>query len=334
MNTSTFRPSASSGDLVFVGDSAAAAALRGAIDRLVATDAPVLLCGETGVGKELVARLIHQGSARRAGPFVAINCAAQAADLFGSRHVAIRGAEGLHLHDLSRAESANGGTLFLDDVEALPPELQVQLLRLLDEGSFERGNLPPGRADVRLITASHADLARLRATGQFRDDLYYRLSALHLRIPPLREHAEDIEALANHFLADFGTQQGRPELRFSDEAKRALQAQPWPGNVRELRNRVMQAVIMCDGNVVGTEHLALDADAASAAAAAGQPTARHAGGSLRERRLMAEREAITEALRESHGQVPMAASSLGISRAQLYRLIGRLRLPHGPAGPH
>jgi DNA-binding NtrC family response regulator len=334
MNTTSFRPAANAGDLAFVGDSATAASLRDAIDRLVASDAPVLLCGETGVGKELVARLIHQGSARRAGPFVAINCAAQAADLFGSRQVAIRGSDGLHVHGLSRAESANGGTLFLDDVDALPPDLQVQLLRLLDEGSFERANLPPGHADVRLITASHADLARLRANGEFRDDLYYRLSALHLRIPPLREHPEDIEALAEHFLADFGTQQGRPELRFSEAARRALQAQPWPGNVRELRNRVMQAVIMCDGNVVGTEHLALDAEATAGLAGAGPSASRRAGTSLRERRLMAEREAITEALRESHGQVPMAASSLGISRAQLYRLIGRLRLPHGPLDPH
>jgi DNA-binding NtrC family response regulator len=331
MTTTAYRPPTDTGGtLDLLGESAAASTLRTAIEKLVATDAPVLLCGETGVGKELVARLIHQGSARRAGPFVTVNCAAQPADLFDSRQVAIRGSEGLHLRDLSRVESANGGTLFLDEVDALPMELQVQLLRLLDEGSFERPFHPPGRADVRVITASHADLASLRARGAFRDDLYYRLSALHLRIPPLRERAGDVEGLANRFLQDFATQHGRPEMRFSDAAVRALLAQAWPGNVRELRNCVMQAVIMCDGNVIGPEHLALAQETAPVDQA---PSRRQGGTSLRERRLMAEREAITEALRESHGQVPVAASSLGISRAQLYRLIGRLRLPHGPTGP-
>jgi DNA-binding NtrC family response regulator len=331
MTTTAFRPSADAGDAsTLLGESAAASALRAAIERLVATDAPVLLCGETGVGKELVARLIHQGSPRRAGHFITVNCAAQPGDLFDSRQVAIRGAEGLHLRGLSRVESANGGTLFLDEVDALPMEFQVQLLRLLDEGTFERPGQPPGQVDVRVITASHADLPTLRARGAFRDDLFYRLSALHLRIPPLRERAGDVEGLANRFLHDFATQHGRPEMRFSDAAGRALLAQAWPGNVRELRNRVMQAVIMCDGNVVGPEHLALDGDVAGLPSAPAGASTRRSIASLRERRLMAEREAITEALRESHGQVPVAASSLGISRAQLYRLIGRLRLPHGP----
>ena len=330
MTTTAFRPSADAGDAsALLGESGAASALRSAIDKLAATDAPVLLCGETGVGKELVARLIHQGSARRAGHFVAVNCAAQPGDLYDSRHVAVRGAEGLHLRGLSRVEAANGGTLFLDEVDALPMEMQVQLVRLLDEGMFERPGQPAGEVDVRVITASHADLATLRARGAFRDDLYYRLSALHLRIPPLRERTGDVESLANRFLHDFAAQHGRAEMRFSDAAGRAMLAQAWPGNVRELRNRVMQAVIMCDGNVVGPEHLAMaphDSGASPGDAAPG----RRSGASLRERRLMAEREAITEALRDSHGQVPVAASSLGISRAQLYRLIGRLRLPHGP----
>jgi DNA-binding NtrC family response regulator len=325
--TTTIHETAAS-DLTLVGDSAPTQALRAAIAKMVASDAPVMLSGETGVGKRLAARLIHQGSARRAGPFVAVNCCAQPGDLFASRQVAVRGADGLHLQGLSPVESANGGTLFLDDVDSLSPECQAQLLRLLEDGSFERPGKSPGHADVRVVTASHADLGAAVQRGAFRDDLFYRLSALQLRIPPLRERHGDVEQLAQHFLQQLAAQHGRPEMRFSDQALRALRLQAWPGNVRELHNRVMQAVIMCDGNVVTPEHLALDVMGTEGAPVPSYGT-RRTGTSLRERRLMAEREAITEALRESHGQVPMAASLLGISRAQLYRLIGRLRLPHG-----
>lgn len=330
MNTTSLRPPFGIGsDLVLVGASPAISALRAAIDKLVASDAPVLLCGETGVGKELVARLIHQHSARRAGPFVAVNCAAQPDEPFGTDRAAATGAEAARPR-VPRIENARGGTLFLDEVGSLGATGQLALLRLLDDNGFEGDQPPASQIDARVVTADHGDLASKVASGAFRDDLFYRLSALQLRIPPLRERDGDVDLLAGHFLREFAGQHGRPELHFGDAAWRSLRAHAWPGNVRELRNRILQAVIMCDGNLIGPQHLAFEPDALAAIEAA----MRRAAPSLRERRLMAEREAITEALRESHGQVPMAASSLGISRAQLYRLIGRLRLPHRPLDAH
>ena len=338
MNTTSLRqPVGHGSETILVGASPAIAALRAAIDKLVASDAPVLLCGETGVGKELVARLIHQHSARRAGPFVAMNCASQSGEGLAGEGLAGKGLAGEGLAGNGAidggtfaGEAAHGGTLFLDEIGELGPAGQLSLLRFLEDGSFARHGQAPGRADVRVITADHGDLAACVASGTFRDELYYRLGALQLRIPPLRERDGDLDLLAAHFLAEFASQHGRPELRFGDAAWRSIRAHAWPGNVRELRNRILQAVIMCDGNVVGPAHLAFEPDARDAIEA----TARRAMPSLRERRLMAEREAITEALRESHGQVPMAARSLGISRAQLYRLIGRLRLPHRPMDMH
>ncbi len=330
MNTTSLRPPFGNGsELILVGASPAITALRAAIDKLVASDAPVLLCGETGVGKELVARLIHQHSARRAGPFVAVNCAAQPDAPFGLDHASATGADAARPR-APRIEAARGGSLFLDEVGNLGDQGQLALLRLLDEGSFEADAPSRVRVDARVITADHVDLASRVASGAFRDDLFYRLSALQLRIPPLRERDGDVDLLATHFLHEFAGQHGRPELRFGDAAWRSIRTHAWQGNVRELRNRILQAVIMCDGNLISPEHLAFEPDALAAIEAA----MRRAAPSLRERRLMAERDAITEALRESHGQVPMAASSLGISRAQLYRLIGRLRLPHRPMDMH
>ncbi len=328
MNTSAIRPPFGiAADLVLVGASPAIATLRFAIDRLVASQAPVLLCGETGTGKELVARLIHLLSSRRSGPLVAFNCAAQPDGPFASPNAS--GCEVMQSASRSPADAAVGGTLFLDEVGALSPAGQFALLRVLDGPCTAQSNADQAAGDIRIITANHGELSERCASGQFRDDLYFRLSALKLRIPPLRERDDDVVLLAEHFLASFAAQQGRPELRFGDAACRALRAYAWPGNVRELRNRVMQATIMCDGNVVTPEHLAFDP---AGVLAAGPDSAAHESSttSLRERRLIAERDAITEALRESHGQVPMAANSLGISRAQLYRLIGRLRLPHRP----
>ncbi len=333
MNTSAIRPPfQTAADLVLVGASPAIATIRSAIDKLVASQAPVLLCGETGTGKELVARLIHLLSSRRTGPFVAFNCAAQPDGPFASRVAAgpdATGTDTTQNASRSRADAAVGGTLFLDEVGDLSPSGQLDLLRVLDGSGPAQSESGQATWDIRIITANHGELSERCASGQFRDDLYFRLSALQLRIPPLRERDDDADLLAGHFLASFAAQHGRPELRFGDAAWRALRACAWPGNVRELRNRVLQATIMCDGNVVTPEHLAFDpADVPEATPnSAGRESSTT---SLRERRLMAERDAITEALRDSHGQVPMAASSLGISRAQLYRLIGRLRLPHRP----
>jgi two-component system NtrC family response regulator len=221
--------------------------------------------------------------------------------------------------------SAHGGTLYLDEVGALPANQQAALLRLLESQPGAESAAP----DLRLVSSSHEDLARRAAAGDFREDLYYRISALQLRIPPLRERAGDVGLLATQFLARFAAEQGRGPLRFSDAALAALESHAWPGNVRELRNRVMQAVLLCEANVLGPEHLGLP-PATGAADAPSRRTVR----SLRECRNQAERDAIADALREAHGHVPVAAHALGISRAQLYRLIGRLRLPTPPNGAH
>ena len=330
MNTTSLRPPFASGsELVLIGASPAINTLRAAIDKLVASDAPVLLCGETGVGKELVARLIHRHSSRSAGPFIAVNCAAQPDATFGTDPIENSGAEAPGTR-VPRIQAAHGGSLFLDEVGSLGDAGQLDLLRLLDQGSFEGGQAAATGIDSRLITADHGDLATRVSSGAFRQDLFYRMSALQLRIPPLRERDGDLELLAANFLQEFASQHGRPELRFGDAAWRSIRAHVWPGNVRELRNRILQAVIMCDGNLVAPEHLAFEPDARAAIEA----SIRRAAPSLRECRLMAERDAIAEALRAAHGQVPMAAHSLGISRAQLYRLIGRLRLPHRPMDAH
>lgn len=304
-----------------LGASHAADALREAIPRLAASDAPVFLCGETGAGKALAARGIHAASSRRAGPFLAVNCATLMAPLLADAP----------LDGNSPAASAQGGTLYLDEVGALPADQQAALLRLLEaapgtDAEEATGAAAPG---IRLVSSSHEDLARHAAAGGFREDLYYRISALQLRIPPLRERPGDVATLAAHFLSRFAGEQGRGPLRFSESAVAALDAHAWPGNVRELRNRVMQAVLLCEANVLGPEHLGLPV----ATDAPGAPP-RRAVRSLRECRKQAERDAIAEALREAQGHVPVAAHALGISRAQLYRLIGRLGLPHAPNGPH
>jgi DNA-binding NtrC family response regulator len=319
--------------LVLVGESAALAKLRTSVLKVAATKAPVLITGETGTGKELVARMVHGMSSRAAGPFIAVNCAALPAGLFqaevfGSEKGAYTGA---YRRSLGRIEAAQGGTLFLDEIGDLAMDMQTTLLRFLEEGSFERlGSVEPIQSDVRIVTATHAVLEQRCRDGLFREDLFYRLNALHLETPPLRDRGSDIQLLAEHFLRLFSAQFNRRHLRFEESARRRMSEYAWPGNIRELRNRIMQALVMCEGDFLSARDLGL----AEAAEAAGTADADHGPNgaprplSLKTRRQMAEREAIIQALHETHGLVPAAASSLGISRAQLYRLIGQLHVPH------
>ena len=297
--------------LSLLGDSPRIQALRTAITKIAAAPAPVLITGEIGTGKELAARLIHQQSNHASGPFVAVSGPAIGSAYFRPSDGAGNGNGG----SSASIAAARGGTLFIDGVDDLSMESQTALLRYLQEHDSE-GN--PSDADLpRLITATHVDLEQRCHSGAFREDLFYRLNTLHLDIPALRERGSDILLLAEHFLRELS---GSRELLFSEPTRQRLVSYAWPGNVRELRNRVMQAAVMCEDKVLSSELLGFH-EAALADNGLGSV-------SLREKRQVAEREAITEALRQSHGQVPAAAAALGISRAQLYRLIGRLRVNH------
>ncbi len=227
--------------------------VRRAIEQVAPTSATVLIAGETGTGKELVARAIHSHSKRTAGPFVAVNAAVlspalAASELFGHEVGAFTGAV---KRRTGRFEQARGGTLFLDEIGELAPDVQVLLLRALQERVIERvGGCEPIPVEVRLITATNRDLAEGVRAGSFRADLFYRLNVFPIALPPLRERRGDIPALASHFLEHFAELHAKPPRPFAPGALRALAAYDWPGNVRELQNVIERAVIASDGDVV------------------------------------------------------------------------------------
>jgi transcriptional regulator with GAF, ATPase, and Fis domain len=229
--------------------------------RVSPSDLSVLVLGETGTGKELVAREVHKLSPRRAGPFVAINCGAipenlLESELFGHRKGSFTGA----LNDkVGRVEAATGGTLFLDEIGEMPMNLQVKLLRVLQERMIERvGDLQPRPVDIRVVAATNKDPQELIKSGQFREDLYYRLNEIVVRLPALRERSEDICVLAQYFLSRYREQYGAKPTGFTNQALTALQSYFWPGNVRELENRVKKAVIMSDRPLLNPDDLGLD----------------------------------------------------------------------------
>ena len=271
------------------------------------SDLPVLITGPNGTGKEKFAQIVHANSAVRAGPMVSVNCGALPAELieaelFGAEAGAYTGAsrprEG-------KFEAADGGSLFLDEIGTLSPAGQVKLLRVLETGRFERlGSNRERQVTVRIISATNADLAAMIADGLFREDLYYRLNAVELKLPALAGRPDDILPLARHFL---------PEGRKLDAAaERALQAHPWPGNVRELRNTLQRAALLARGETIGVADLGLPA------APAGRPSA-HAAAAADE----PDRERIEAALERAGGVMTQAASELGLSRQALYRRLER-----------
>jgi len=274
------------------------------IAKVAKTNASVLLLGESGTGKEVAARALHEQSARRSGPFVAMNCAAVTetlleSEIFGHEKGAFTGATEARR---GRFELADGGTLFLDEVGELAPGLQSKLLRVLEERRFERvGGSREISVDVRLVAATNRDLAAEMAAGRFRTDLYHRLAVFPLRLPPLRERKGDILPLAEHLLARIGEDLGRRGLSLSAEARAALLGRDWPGNVRELRNVLERAAILSDGTELSAEHLAA-------------PGAPPATSTLRE----AERAAIAAALAATGGHRKQAAERLGIGERTLY----------------
>ena len=277
------------------------------VARVARTDTAVLLLGETGTGKEMVARAIHESSERAHAPFVAVDCSGLAetlveSELFGHERGAFTGALG---RKTGLVEAAAGGTLFLDEVGDIPLGLQVKLLRLLETGMFRRvGSVDAHHADFRLIAATHRDLTRRVRDEQFRADLYYRIAAFPIRLPPLRERREDIPVLAQSLLARLDSGQSRT---LSTAALDCLARHEFPGNVRELRNVLERASLLADGDTIDVEHLPPEVRAAAGAAQSSPP--------LRE----AERQALQEALSGHAGSRREIARALGISERTLYR---------------
>ena len=283
------------------------------IGKVAPSEASVMLLGASGTGKELLAKGLHAQSARARGPFVAINCAAipetlLESELFGYERGAFTGAVKTMV---GKIEAAQGGTLFLDEIGDVPAAVQVKLLRFLQERVIER--LGARRAiaiDVRVVTATHQDVPQLMREGRFREDVYFRLAEIVIKIPSLAERTGDAVLLAKHFLRRFRTANQRRVTGFKPEALAAIQAWPWTGNVRELENRVKRAVIMADGNLITAHDLDFE-----------EPQEPVVDTELRVARENADRAAITHAMAVNGGNISAAARALGISRPMLYNLL-------------
>ncbi len=290
------------------------------LERVAASETRVCIRGETGTGKELVARTIHEKSARHAGPFVTLNCAAIPAELmeselFGHEKGSFTGAASRHI---GKFEQAHRGTLFLDEIGDMPLTMQAKLLRVLEEGEIERvGGDKPIPVDVRVIVATHRDLENQVKQGSFREDLYHRIYVFPVMLPPLRERREDIPVLAAHFARQVAEQNGWKPKSFSAEAIGELERYAWPGNVRELRNVVERVLLLSTGDEIeaGDVRLALP----QVRAIAGTAASAAAIGALAERTAQFERETILEELKRHGNHMTNTAKALGLERSHLYK---------------
>src|SRR5579864_1129589 len=293
--------------------SSAMSAILRDVEKIAPIDVTVLLLGENGTGKELLAQAIHELSPRAGRPFVAINCPAipetlLESELFGHEKGAFTGAL---QQTLGKIGDADGGTLFLDEIGDMPSAMQVKLLRFLQSQVIERvGNSRPKQVDVRIVCATNQDLAQQIAQGRFREDLFYRINQVALNVPPMRQRDGDAVFLANHFLKRFAAEFAREARAFTPEALRKIDEWPWPGNVREIQNRVMRAVIMAAGPVLSAADLGL-------------ATPGHVDNlvNLRQARQRAEAEVLQQALTQTGSNLAQAAKLLGISRPTLYSLL-------------
>ncbi len=311
-----------------IGKSPGIRELYAVLDRVADTPTTVLITGESGTGKELVARALHENSSRSDKPFIKVNCAAipkdlMESELFGYERGAFTGAVG---SKPGRFELATAGTLFLDEIGSIPVEMQVKLLRALQESEFERvGGIKTIHVDVRLVAATNSDLKKEIATGAFREDLYYRLNVVPIRLPPLRERAEDIALLVEHFVQKFNARLNKHIVGIDAETRDLLESYPWRGNIRELENVIERAVLFCDGDRLTVRDLPPDVkqDPGPRPAAASQPAIVDAPSSdgLKEQVKAAmsrlERELIVKALDQTGGNVTHAARLLKISRKGL-----------------
>jgi DNA-binding NtrC family response regulator len=304
-----------------VGASECLREVLGIARKLAACDVSVLITGETGTGKELMARAIHRLSARVTNPFVAFSCANLPEtlvedELFGHEKGAFTGAV---VQRRGRVEAAEGGTLFLDEIGDLSLSLQPKLLRVLQERTFERlGTNTPRSVNLRLICATHRNLAEMVQQGKFREDLYYRLNVMQLHLPPLRERRDDIPLLANHFLARFAEQFNRGPRRFSRVALQALEEYKWPGNVRELENVIQRALVLAEGRTIESWHLPIGMRGP------GEQPRRFVSYAEEVREF--KRRLLVRTLRESGWSKAEAARTLGLARNYLHRLINQLEI--------
>jgi two-component system, NtrC family, nitrogen regulation response regulator NtrX len=290
------------------------------LERVAASESRVCILGETGTGKELVARTIHERSPRVAGPFVTLNCAAVPAELieselFGHEKGSFTGASGRHI---GKFEQANQGTIFLDEIGDMPINMQAKLLRVLEEGEVERiGGDKPVSVSVRVVVATHRDLEARVREEKFRQDLFHRIYVFPLLLPPLRERREDIPPLVEHFSAQVCAQNGWKPVPFTTEAMETLQAHSWPGNVRELRNMVERLMLLATEGQVDLPIVQM-ALPISVTTSAGVSTV-VGSGPLAERVQSYEREVILSELKRSHHNMSMAAKTLGLERSHLYK---------------
>jgi transcriptional regulator with PAS, ATPase and Fis domain len=298
-----------------VGESAAWREVLFGATRVAATQTTVLLHGDSGTGKEVVARFIHRASPRKDGPFVAINCAALPetlieSELFGYERGAFTGAS---QSKAGQIEIASAGVLFLDEVSEMSPAAQAKLLRVLEEREFLRlGGTQPVKTNARVIAATNRDLHAAITSGTFREDLYYRLRVFDIRIPPLRERPGDIALLTDAFLEEMGQTTGGPPARVSEEVRRTLTAYDWPGNVRELRNVLERATILCGGGLITPAHLSLQSAPALSSSTANLDEI--------------VRRQIEQTLRQTAWNVSKSARRLGLTRTQLYVRLKKYRI--------
>jgi DNA-binding NtrC family response regulator len=318
-----------------IGHSDAMRRILDLIEKVADSDSTVLIYGESGTGKELVARAIHYRSDRMDKPLVPINCAAIPSDLleselFGYEKGAFTGA---HRTKIGRFEYANGGTLFLDEIGEMSPQLQVKLLRVLQEKSFERlGGVRPIQVDVRIIAATNRDLEKAIEEGKFREDLYYRLSVIPIRIPPLRERKEDIPLLVEHFLEKFNTEKGRSVSGVSPKAMEKLTEYSWPGNVRELENLIERLVVLKRTGTIEVEDLPEKIRFGPARDPLGAIVLPEEGIRLEETIHRLERELILQALRRTRGVKKEAAELLGMKRTTLIQKMKRNKIEFQEGG--
>jgi len=306
-----------------VGSGAAMKKLLAQIDRVAGSETRVCILGETGTGKELVARAIHERSARREMPFITLNCAAVPAELieselFGHEKGAFTGAAGRHIGKFEQAES---GTLFLDEIGDMPVAMQAKLLRVLEEGEVERvGGDKPVRVNVRVVVATHRKLEELVAQNHFRRDLFHRVYVFPLVLPPLRERLEDFAELVAHFARQIATQNNWKEKELSAEAIACLQRYSWPGNIRELRNVVERLVLLAEGEKITAEDVQLVLPAASTSGHGNRSLSlMEATGTLAARTESFEKEVLLAEIRRHNFHMTNVARALGLERSHLYK---------------
>jgi Nif-specific regulatory protein len=309
-------------DSLLVGDSPAIQAVRSTVQRVAGTELTILILGENGTGKEVVARSLHYGSHRRKDPFVAVNCAALAetlleSELFGHEKGAFTDA---HETRAGKFEIASGGTLFLDEIGDMSSSGQSKLLRVLEEKTIVRvGGSKPIHTDVRVLAATNQDLAQLVRAKKFREDLYFRLNVVTMELPPLRDRGDDILLLAEHFLKEFCRRAGRRLPKFTAAARKRLVSHAWPGNVRELRNLMERLAYLSAGDKIEAEELAFILSPATGGSALVE-----AGQNLNDATHQFQENYIRQSIERARGNVSQAAKNLGVHRSNLYRKMRQL----------